>query len=272
MFTYGLELELADWKRNEIIIPSSLGFVDKNEISIVNSNGVASNPYDPNGLGGEIVTRVCDSIDDATNVVTDIFKILNKSYSINYSCWMHVHVGLKYNPTLEQLKMMLEYVRYNSINIRDYTEICPPRTHPYMTAEMRLRRNKTRTSVMSQHAFEHCLVAETEEEFWSWFGSRNLVNMVPLKYQNTVEFRSFYMTDSIDTIRSTLQFCTDFMVEATKDHEAEHERDVLTLLQDNFYTFPARSPFMLFLEQGYVKTQVLKQTKIDNLTGELWQG
>lgn len=265
--TFGAELELADWSRY-VQIPVELGVIDKNDTTVANSDGTCVNPYVEGGRGGEICTAVVKSPKELSDTVQQIFRKLD-TYRVNHTCWLHIHVGLPEHTydSLSKLKSILEYVHWNSIQIRDYTSICPVKEGPRMKPEYRILRNLTRTSVMTESEFKGAMAATTLEEFWKYFErKRHLVNMLPLKYQGTIEFRCFYMSINPLRIKEAARFAKDFV----EDMLSEDPVDVVGLLYKNTYLFPDVINYDADIEERYRATKVANQPKIDNFTGKPW--
>lgn len=265
--TYGLELELADWSRT-VKFPNNIAVKDVNDITVANSDGTCVNPYSLEGRGGEICTTPSNSITEAIDKVGYVFNRLDQ-FSINHTCWLHIHVGLEslYFDTLDKLKQIASYCHINSKEIRDYTSICPVKEGPKMKPEDRIRRNLTRTSTLTELEFQEVFLANSIEEFWKPYErKRHLVNIVPLKYQGTVEFRCFYMSDKLFEIRGALEFCRDFITSMlTAD-----QNNVVDLLYKNSYSFPKPIEFDYKIEEVYKSTLVEKRPKLNNFTGKEW--
>lgn len=268
-YTFGAELELADWDRR-VQLSRHLGVKDVNDTTVMNSNGTCVNPYKEGGRGGEICTRVCNSPLDLATVCQEIFYVLGlQTINVNHSTWLHIHVGLPEDTydSLSKLKNILKYVYKNSLQIRDYTSICPVKEGGRMKPEDRIRRNLTRTSVMTETEYNGALAAKSLDEFWKFFErKRHMVNMLPLKYQGTIEFRCFYMTTSFTRIQQTAEFVEDFVT----DMFSENPIDVVGLLYEKTYLFPAAIQFDPVLEEVYKATLVDKQPKLDNFTLKAW--
>jgi len=265
--TFGAELELADWDRSLKLSPE-LGVVDRNDVTVANSDGTCVNPYTEGGRGGEICTRVCTDLQDLREVVTGIFNSLD-CYEVNHTCWLHIHVGLPESTfsSLSKLKRILQYVHRNSQQIRDYTSICPVKEGPLMKPEYRIKRNLTRTSVMYDSEYLQAMEAPTVSEFWKQFErKRHLVNMVPLQYQGTVEFRCFYMSKDVDKIVEAARFAKDFVYDMLSDEP----QDVVGLLYKSQYLVPESIEYSARIEEIYRETVVQHRPKIDNFTGQLW--
>lgn len=214
MLTFGAELEVADWNRT-IKIPRELGVIDKNDISICNSDGKGVNPYREDGFGGEINTSVQNSPEELTNVIMQIFDTI-RPYSINYSCWLHVHVGLNRELSLDELKNLLRRVHLANqwIPLTDLTPVkkLDSSVMDSESVEMLVRRNLTRQSRMTDEEYSLAMNSRTEEEFWKQFErKRHLINMRSLREHNTVEFRFFYMSDVREEILNAIEFCRDFI-------------------------------------------------------------
>lgn len=265
--TFGAELEMADWSR-DVEIPRKLGVKDVNDMTVANSDGTCVYPYDFKGKGGEICTNVFNSPKDLAIACEKIIGNLDR-VSINHTCWLHIHVGIpKFDSNnLTQLKKIAAYVYKNSQQIRDYTSICPVKEGKGMTAEARIRRNLTRTSVMTESEFNICQNASTVDEFWEAFTrKRHLVNITPLKYQGTIEFRCFYMTLDVERIKDAARFARDFVDDMFK----ENPIDVVGILEKNTYLFPKAIKFNSKIEKRYLETLVEKRAKVDNFTLKPW--
>lgn len=268
ILTFGAELELADWSRS-IKIPSNLGVIDVNDNTVANSDGVCVNPYTLDGKGGEICTVPCTSPKHLSEVCEQIYNLLDE-VSINHTCWLHIHVGIPefYAVNLKFLKRINRYITTNSYLIRDYTSICPVKEGLGMTPDIRKRRNLTRITILSHNLYRYIQSSRSVEEFWERFSNKKrcLVNIQPLKYQNTIEFRCFYATLSPIIIRSVAEFCRDFVLGAL-DY---HRMNVLELIYKNSYQFPDAIPYDQNIENIYRSTYVNKQLKVDNFTGKPW--
>lgn len=261
--TYGAELELADWNR-ELHIPANLGVVDKNDITICNSDGLAVNPYIQTGYGGEINTIVCDSPEALRTVIFRIYDILG-NFSVNYSCWMHVHVGMQNIidvTNLDELKNLLKFVHKANQWI-PYTKLTPTKqlncdVISDDAVEMLIRRNATRTSVMTIDEYEGAMNATTIDEFWKYFErKRHLINMKSLMTHGTLEFRFFYMSTDADRVLHAIEFCRDFV-----EHVYEGKELKLT-------TYPEPMKIDYDMEKSYLATIQQKRVKVDNLTGDI---
>lgn len=266
--TFGCELELADWDRSTEI-PLHLGVIDVNDTTVANSDGTCVNPYVEGGRGGEICTTPTDSTELQVTNISKILDLIGEP-QVNHTCWLHIHVGVpkKMYNSLDKLKNILKFVHKNNVYIRDFTSICPVKEGERMKPEDRIRRNLTRTSVMSEEEYQGALVANTEEDFWKFFErKRHLVNMLPLKYQGTIEFRCFYMT--LD--RYELLTALDFTKQYVETYAKNSERSVLDILFENVhYRFPGVLKFNADLEATYLATLVEKRPKLDNFTRKAW--
>lgn len=260
-YTYGAELELADWNRL-IKIPNNLGVMDVNDISVCNSNGVGVNPYLDSGYGGEICTVPSTSSDDLLFKIVSILNII-KPYNINHSCWLHIHIGFNKQFSLSELKDMLVKVHKANKWI--------PLTHLAPVKELEVnssldisddivdivsRRNLTRTSRMSELEYSNALNSKSIDEFWSFFSrKRHLINMQSLKIRNTLEFRFFYMSDDYNAILNAVEFCESVCNHILLDSSIE--------LRDKY---PLPIKININREKTYLETKVEKRVKVDNFT------
>lgn len=265
--TFGAELELADWDRS-IEIPKELGVKDTNDMTVANSDGSCVNPYDFTGKGGEICTTPADSPKELIFNIAKILDLLDV-VNVNHSCWLHIHVGLPEDTydSLPKLKRLLKYVHKNNHQIKDYTSICSVKEGPGMTAEQRIRRNLTRTSTMTDMEYMTAMSSTDLDTFWSQFErKRHMVNMLPLKYQGTIEFRCFYMSTEVDRLYDAIRLTEDYV----NDMLAEESVDIVGLLEKSSYLLPRAIEFNKAIEDRYIETLVEKKDKIDNFTGKAW--
>lgn len=219
-YTFGAELELADWDRS-IEIPRELGVVDQNDITIMNSDGQAVDPRHAT-RGGEINTVVCESVTDLADTIMNIFSVLKGTYTINHSCWLHIHVGFPEKEfTVDELKRML-VICHKACYWIPLTQLSPVKEIDIPAGYVNLLdnesldylilRNRTRTYKLSDRQVEIALSARTVDEFFDALkGKRALVNMQSLQMHGTLEFRFFYMTDDRLALTKQIDFCRMFV-------------------------------------------------------------
>jgi hypothetical protein len=91
-WTYGCEIEIADWDTRCYLPPGSrLGMMRYN---IANSSGLGNDPRKVlNIYGGDIKVKVSKSIEEAVESALEVFEYV-EPYSINYTCLLHIHIGI----------------------------------------------------------------------------------------------------------------------------------------------------------------------------------
>ena len=234
--TYGAELEVPDW--NCLIgtpLIEELG-AKRNlvEQDICNSSGVSVDPKLRTCVfGGEINTKPTDSIESQVQHIMDIYKKI--FYKLNYSVGMHIHIrvpGLKED--LNQLKRWSKWLMENQDDYRrrvieSVVESDMESNYFFETQEdlklFRKRytyRKQNRYRKLKEETFERQMQAETPEEWYQSFFSRNskgkiiwmtgyrpFINLTQLfnGEVDTIEFRGFNMTDDPDELLECFKIC-----------------------------------------------------------------
>lgn len=124
-WTYGAELELADWPRNEPL-PEGMA-VDHGAYTNVNSNGVAADgPGQLYHLGGEILTAPSTTVDGPAD---QFLAIIHRwpQVSLNYRMGLNIHVrvpGLQSHPAPRRGKPLLPHPQVRSPYTADKGASC----------------------------------------------------------------------------------------------------------------------------------------------------
>lgn len=173
--------------------------------------------------------------DNENDLIDNILK--DKDYNTTKALFMFIHIGLDLSYTGGSFyKNLLSYVHPNSIEIRDYTNICPTCEYPGITAVDRQRYNLDRTSVLTDGEYISAMEGRGSTQFWSRFKRRkHLVNMRSLVENKTMEFRCFYVSLDKEELMGAINFSRDFVSEALR---SGNRRSVCQLLEDNEYKFP----------------------------------
>ena len=261
-FTYGAELEIADFTRSlaeERV--KQWGVLDRNDCTVCNSDGTVGNPYEGD-KGGEIVTKVCESPEDLATHCSNIIGVLDKAV-VNHSCWLHIHVGVGKDLSLDELKDIAIMTDIWCQHLIKNEDINPPKLRPDGTVDD--KRNMTRLSTMSEIEYFSMLQSRTVEEFWSFFErKRHLINIRPIKSYGTIEYRF---------LPPTLEY-NDFLSAAKMVGEITESivsGRVVDLNLKNVYN-GVHKVIDLELESKFRAHKPIYQPKVDNFTGEIWNG
>lgn len=270
--TYGSELEFADVKYGQHL-PEGNSW-NKQDYSIVNSNGVANCPvgkyYE---FGGEINTKPTNSISDQCENFEEILTALNPIAVVNYRCNLHIHVGLRgLKDDLTALKKLLSYIDIWQQTIFKITENVPkPTIQEYSDAasfqgamKRYRRRFKSHQSVLTPQQVSVMLRSSTTKEFYlahfvndkqgkpqKQLHQRCGINLRSLwENDETIEFRHFPGTVDSTEFRSAVTWCSLFMEAALETSVSPN-----VILENNqWLKFPEFKPYNHNLELGYVQT------------------
>jgi hypothetical protein len=230
-WTYGCEHELADWER---LAGPPIGMkIDEQDFTMVNSNGIA---VDPTGKhwhrGGEICTVPSADIHTQVQQLKHIKNYGRYEPAVNYRSNLHIHVrvpGLRSN--LMMLKRVLAFNMTYLPEVLDILEPIPmPRPDQYTRIEafagaMRRyrRRGQSHHHLPNKLALEQLKVRTCKEFFLAgvpkrkdgtpmWgVAQRDAVDLKQLLQTDTVEFRHFPGTLSLDKLQACLEWCRDWM-------------------------------------------------------------
>lgn len=269
-WTFGVEHELGDWDR-EIGVP--YGFdVDRKDVTVMNSNGVAA---DPRGRlyrwGGEINTPPTDT---PRGQVFALRKIKEKHphVVVNHRSNLHVHVrvpGLRND--LEALKKIAYYNANNLKQILDIIEPIPVPMHrdykypdEFEGARRRYRRRlRSHHTMLSASREKKQLMAASIADFFAaevplsegkpmWhLGIRAAVNLRQLQETDTIEFRHFPGTLDEDELLTCINWCRDYLDAALNTGEP-----VLQLYRRQYsgHQFPRFPQYVHWMECRYRAT------------------
>lgn len=283
-WTYGVELEYGNCDRTIKDLPDGAKW-NSLDNTCVSSTGIAN---DPQGklykFGGEINTRPTTTVDEQVEHIAKVNKFLRDNGPapiVNYRSNLHIHIrvpGLK--DDLPALKKLLRYINNYQQQAFDIVESIPVpdrNTLPPLQYEWAVKRMKRRQT-SHQHTLpakrvEAMLAATTPEEFWhehahkdakgnpAWFQCpRAGINLRQLfEETNTIEFRHFPGTLKPAEMRSSINWCRDFLNLALNDDENPPG----TLLANNIYTFQDFEPYEFETEQVYQFTNFDKNSRKD---------
>lgn len=226
--TYGAEFEWADWD-TRTPIPPELGWIDKDEVSICNSDGTA---FWHSHIGGEVCLAPTNSIDEAVSLMANLRDNYATGATVNYRCGVHVHLsydGLAQD--LEAQKAVLQYSLDNQLYVNSHIYVVDKNLHD-SPAWRKYARGLYQwgQTVPEPNRVGEMMTAQTPEEFYRGHyapnraGTRNYgitprayVNLRSLKKHGTIEFRNFYGTTDEHEFRSMLEYSETFLSFALGD-------------------------------------------------------
>ena len=217
--TFGCELELSDFPATEFAVPCPRSGLrrDVNDVTIVNSNGIANDPslkfY---GFGGEINTPPTDGPSGQAEILMDIEERWPMA-NCNYRANTHFHVGVPgLSEDLDALKRLATYNAYWLPKVLEIVDPLPPKLVVgdlgwELTTQIKGYRRRRRRNAVSRHTvlppnrLEKQLAARTVEEFHEaevprtkiggkpmWHAQpRAAVNVRHLREGPSIEFRHF---------------------------------------------------------------------------------
>jgi hypothetical protein len=226
-WTYGAEHELGDWDRR---LPLPDGWnVDRRDVTIVNSNGIAA---DPKGVvyryGGEFNTPPSNCIEQQLEHMRTIWRIWPNA-CVNYRSNLHIHIrvpGLR-----DDLATLKRIAQFNYEWLPRVLPIIEPIPLPTGTgaelagATRRYRRRLvSHQTVVKDVRLEKQLCATTLEEFLGaecpmtpsgvvqWhLAPRHAINLRQLRETDTLEFRHFPGTLSTSQLYRAFTWCRDYL-------------------------------------------------------------
>jgi len=273
-FTYGLELEWSDVDRR-MPIPEEYVTWNKDDVTIVNSDGIANDPsLKQTVYGGEINTKPTETIEEQIVATTHLRDLLNpvSLYRANLHCHVAVE-GLKEDLTL--LKQLFQYTQDNQDFI--YFEMLP---YPAPTKEQwpdkddfklaisfnRQQNYWAKASVPLNRAAD-IMKATTPKEFydchfmWNEKLNRRLyhigivragINVRSIFKHGTTEFRLFAGTTDPEQVRDALEFSKQYMEAALFNPT----RTAKEIYESREWNFPKWQEFRPDLERGYKATKI----------------
>lgn len=255
----GLELELPDIDVHTEL-PSAIGVYNMEEYEIVNSNGIANDPFKQLVLiGSEINTTPVSTVQEALAQVEELYSIVTTQ--TNHMMVVHAHVSV---PDLYRdyslLRKLIEYTYKHEQYIFDAVNRLPDPETPLM--EYTLKLDKPQYHYIYPESYkERILSAKTWEDVRDAHqpmkGTRRLTHLVrrcginirSLWDNGTIEFRHFFGTDNLIEYESILNWCTLY-VENALGAQLPPE----TLLSSRPWVFPKMHPWNEKLQAGWFYT------------------
>lgn len=274
-WTYGAEHELADWCL-DTELPKGYGR-DKNDITIVNSNGIAN---DPTGkmykFGGEINTPPTDSIQSQVDCLSELKELLPEA-TVNYRSNLHVHIRVP--GLIDDLRMLKKIQRFIHDNMPSAFPIIQPIIHPddcewptkeeYNGYKRRYNRMKvSHQNLLTNKRLLEQLSASSIQEFFDnecpkkdgkplpHLQPRLCVNLRQLKETETIEFRHFAGTMEESELKTAIEWCDSFLRLAIEcdDDQFFPMNELFTDERFSTDNFPKFKKYQHWMEIGYRAT------------------
>lgn len=272
-WTFGVEYEYADILMDNPL-PEGMSWNNK-DYSIVSSTGIAN---DPKGKiyrkGAEINTAPTDTYREQLSMFESLMGLhpeANPSYRTNLH--LHIHVpGLSQD--LDSLKRLLSFVDANQSEVYRLVDPIPePEEQDTQAAKDGAKKRWKRRHVSHQYKVPESRVpnilgADTVEEFLAahaptgkdgsplWgLTTRAGINLLQLKETDTVEFRHFTCTRSVQEMDSCFAWVEGFMKAALEGGTIEE------LYNSREWYFPKFLPYNHSQEIGYQWTNFDKNTR-----------
>lgn len=268
-WTYGAELELADWPR-DVPLPSGMQ-VDHGAYTNVNSNGVAADgPGKLYNLGGEILTSPSTSVQGPATQFSEIINLWPET-SLNYRMGLNIHVripGLR--DSLTQLRLIQNFTHKVMPTLLDIIDPIPKpvgdstrerkcystrkKDHHTLIKGWRLKlQEKAKTP---KEFFEaEAIDLKSKKVYWA-INPRCCVNLRQLLQTDTVEFRHFFMPRTPLELAYATQWCRLFLRVALDGGELSPQE---FLDEANFYVtklkaWPKAMEYDAWLDEGWHAT------------------
>ena len=224
IWTFGSEIEAADWDTRKSLPEGCV--LDLLDYTIANSNGLANDPKKKiNVFGGELSPRVSSSPEEAVEAMIEAYNSIYP-YSLNYTCNLHMHVGVPgLIEDLESMKKLVDYIYNNQVEL--FEEVLPAIPRPDKSdkpAMLRFRqRNKSHRHKITETIHREKMEATTIDEFEmahkpyknGSFAAANAirpgVNTNSLFKHGTIEFRHFPGDDNPETLLWCFTWCMEFL-------------------------------------------------------------
>ena len=272
-FTYGVELEWSDVDRR-VELPKHCGVWDKDDATLVNSDGRANDPtLKKNFYGGEINTRPTDTIEEQGAIVQELKDLLDPvSY---YRANLHVHVGVEgLNQDLDLLKQVFQYARdneefvYNEMLFREVptAEQFPDKDDLKLALNFNRQQNYWAKQRVPENRAQDVLNSTDPRNFYDCFFQYNEklgrrlyhigicragINVRALFKYNTVEFRVFPGTTDPEQVMEALRFADEF-IKAALFNPTRTAREIY---ESREWNFPKWQEFRPELERGFLATK-----------------
>lgn len=270
-WTYGAELEIIDWPRNEKL-PFKGMAIDEGAYTNVNSNGVAADgPGKLYHLGGEILTEPSVAVSGPADQLECILACWPEA-RFNYRMGLNVHVrvpGLQEDvKRLKKLQLFAHEVMPDLLHVIDPIPVPTVYQFPHHKALDGAKKNYA-TRLMDHHTllkpwrldwvekartpqevFEaEAVDPKTGKVHWA-LHARTCVNLRQLLQTDTVEFRHFPMPINGEELLSATEWCKWFL-EAAFDGGKVSAKILLSGFGFGKKPWPKFLTYDPWLDEGY---------------------
>ena len=248
ILSWGTELELGDIGRSEII-PHTLGVWEYFESDIVNQRkpywGIAVDPKGVNpNIGGEINTFPSKTWEEQINIISKIEQFFrDKGYEPTTSCVSNTHIHVRIKDICKNVDLLKRFILAILVNQKQFVESVyhfelDPRMSEY--AIQYLRDDSGLLNDATQ--LKRMLCAKSIDEIFSLIrgdvstirekSKRCAINLKPLLFMETVEFRCFRSTLNKEELSSCFKICQRFIETCVDNVKFD------CLFQEHDYVFP----------------------------------
>lgn len=236
-WTYGTEHELGDWSLDNKLPKGCTRATD--DYTMVNSNGVGNDPKGKDyRFGGEINTPPTDTPGGQVEILAEIIRTHPEAI-VNYRSNLHCHIrvpGLK-----DDLSALKQLAQYNADYLEGILEVIEPIPEPvkslfeneeeFQGARRRWRRRRvSHHTVLPAKRLDLQLVTTSPQKFFEaevpqskrgkalWHAQpRQAVNVRQLLQTDTIEFRHFPGTLSLNQLAEAFRWCRLYLTHALTD-------------------------------------------------------
>lgn len=278
-WTYGSELEIADWNTKLGVPPGHV--MDTKDYTIANTCGIGNDPKKKDNIyGGEVQVKVTDSIEKAVEACLEVYDWV-APYSINHTCNFHIHIGVP--GLIDDLRVLKQMSKWVYENQEEVYKLLPPvpkiadlkenlsAEHKHLYIKRSQRRSISHRAKMSQIIYLQTQEA-TDPVDWKnahypkkkdgkpnfLGGVRKGINTIQLFETGTIEFRFFQGTDNPDHLLSAFLWCKEIlkmMLGEIKDTPEE----AWWRLKEDYEEFELAP----FVEVDCERERIFKMTKFD---------
>lgn len=266
--TYGAELELPDVDTT-VALPEHIGVWDMEDFTIVNSCGLANDPFKKYiTIGSEVNMTPTDSVDALVDNIKELYSTVQTK--TNHKSNLHIHVGVEgLVDDYEHLHKLISYTFKHGAYVMSKVDQFPAATTELMEKRFKHLQRSHKYEYPKSYQ-ERILAGETVEEVGAahqpvrkrdgkWLThlvSRCGINVRALWDHGTVEFRHWFGTDDIDQYRDAIEWCKLYVENAIG--EQKHP-DVLLASRD--WNFPKMTKWNEDLQSMWEYTNLDKNKR-----------
>jgi hypothetical protein len=267
--TYGAELELPDVDTT-IDLPSNIGKWDMKDFTIVNSNGLANDPYKKYiTIGSEVNMTPTDTVDGLINNITELYSLVDTK--TNHKSNLHIHVGVDglaedYESMHKLIDYTFRYGGYVMSKVDQFPAAITDRmeerlkhlkaSHQYEYPKSYQARILAGTTV-KEVGDAHQPIRKRDGKRLTHLIRRCGINVRSMFDRGTVEFRHWFGTDSIDQYRDAVEWCELYVDNAIGEQKHPDE-----LLAKKDWNFPKMAQWDEKLQEQWEYTNLDKNKRM----------